>query len=320
MIKIGFIISRKENECRRSITLEDLKKVKNKEYIMLEEGYFEPFQITDDDVRAEGFKVASYRDILNECECIVDPKIGDSTDLDSFTNKIIFGWIHATQNYNIVESMINASITGIAFEKMFENGIHSFYKNNVIAGKSAIFHSMTCFGQDYKGLKAAILGNGNTSRGAQDALTRLGAIIDVFDINQEEEFKSKFFNYDIVVNCILWDVTRKDSIIYKKDLSKMKKNSIIIDVSCDKAGGIETTVPTTVENPTYMVEGIMHYAVDHTPSFMYKEATASISNEVIKYIDRIIEEEDLKTIFGQALIMENGKIIDNEINVYQGRR
>ena len=89
MIKIGFIISRKENECRRAITLDDLKKVKNKEYIMLEEGYFEPFQITDDDVRAEGFKVTSYREILNECECIVDPKVGDSEDLASFTNKII---------------------------------------------------------------------------------------------------------------------------------------------------------------------------------------------------------------------------------------
>ena len=44
---------------------------------------------------------------------------------------------------------------------------------------------------------------------------------------------------------------------------------MIIDISCDRNGGIETSIPTTIENPTYMVEGIRHYVVDHTPSLFY---------------------------------------------------
>ncbi len=319
MRKIGFIISKKENELRRAITFEDLINLDYKEYLYFEKGYFKNFGYKDEELVEHGIHIAEYDEIIKFCDVIIEPKIGDSDNLDMMKNKIIFGWIHATQNYNITQSIIDNHITAIAFEKMYDGKRHLFEKNNQIAGYAAIFHSMLCYGKSYENLKVAILGNGNTAKGAMKALKKIGADITLYKRSEEDKFRSEMFQYDVIVNAILWDVNRQDHIIYKNDLKYFKKNSIIVDISCDKNGGIETSIPTTVDQPTYQVEGIMHYVVDHTPTFLYKDATISISEVVISYIKQLVEESQLKDIFDDALIIVNGVIKDEEIIKYQNR-
>ena len=95
----------------------------------------------------------------------------------------------------------------------------------------------------------------------------------------------------MIINAILWDTTRKDHIIYRSDLKRMKRGSIIIDISCDRNGGIETSVPTTIENPIYVVDGVAHYVVDHTPSLFYKTTSGSLSEVFVQYIDNLIKAD-----------------------------
>lgn len=321
MRNIGFIISKKENENRRAIVFEDLKYIKNKSNLYFENGYFSNFGYSDEEIEKIGAHAISYDKILKSCDVIVEPKIGDSEDLKNMQNKILFGWIHATQNYEITQAIIDSKSTAIAFEKMFEDGRHSFNINNQIAGIAAIWHSMLCYGKQYTDLDVAILGSGNTSKGALYALDKIGARTKVYTIDEEENFKNDLEKYDVIVNAILWDTNRKDHIIYKKDLQKLKKNCIIVDISCDRCGGIETCIPTTIENPTYVVDGIIHYAVDHTPSFLYKDASKSISKEVVKYIDILVEgtEEENSTL-KESTIINTGIIIDEDINKFQNRK
>ena len=77
----------------------------------------------------------------------------------------------------------------------------------------------------------------------------MGADVVQYDRKQEDLFRKELGLYDVIVNGILWDTTRKDHIIYRDDLKRMKQNALIIDVSCDKHGGIETSVPTTIKDP-----------------------------------------------------------------------
>ena len=112
-----------------------------------------------------------------------------------------------------------------------------------------------------------------------------------YDRRSEALFQEELPNYDVVVNCILWDVMRTDHILYRTDLARMKKNSMIIDVSCDRCGGIEASVPTTIENPTYEVGGILHYAVDHTPSPFYKTFTENNSQVILPYLVELMTEK-----------------------------
>ena len=70
--------------------------------------------------------------------------------------------------------------------------------------------------------------------------------------------------------------------------------------------------------PIYYEEDIMHYAVDHTPTIFWKTATNSISNQIRKYMDDLIEDNYNETIVN-ATIIKNGVILDDRINQYQKR-
>ncbi len=127
--------------------------------------------------------------------------------------------------------------------------------------------------------------------------------------------------YDVVVNAILWNTDRNDHIIYEKELiewKKKKNNALIIDISCDRNGGIETSIPTTIDNPIYEKDGVIHYVVDHTPSLFYKTTTLSISKEVSKYLDMLIEGR-YNDVLKKSIAVENGIIIDDRIRAFQHR-
>lgn len=318
MNNICFIISKKEHELRRAVILEDLINIKYKENIFFESGYGVDLGFSDEDIKRLGFNIAFSEDIYN-FDILIDPKIGDSSELDKMKNKIVFGWIHATQNYDITQKFIDNKITGYAWEKMYENSRHVFSENNCIAGKAGVMHAMLYYGSTFEGKSIAILGNGNTSKGVQDFLNKLKVPYIIFSRNDEQKLRNNIRNFDVIINCILWDPNRTDHIIYKDDLLKMKKNSMIVDISCDYAGGIESSIPTTIENPVYSYNGVLHYVVDHTPSLLYREATSCISKEVVKYLDDLITCNDNK-ILNDALIIKNGMIIDEEINKVQNRR
>ena len=93
---------------------------------------------------------------------------------------------------------------------------------------------------------------------------------------------------------------------------------MIIDVSCDRHGGIETSEPTTIENPTYYVDGILHYVVDHTPSFFYKTFSYNNSRIILPYIQKLMNGETDK-VLEDCLIIKDGVVIDQEINRFQNR-
>ena len=93
---------------------------------------------------------------------------------------------------------------------------------------------------------------------------------------------------------------------------------MIIDVSCDKHGGIETSVPTTISNPTYTVDGVLHYVVDHTPALFHKTFTENNSNIIWKYINYLISNKSDNTL-NESLIIKNGLIVDPEIIKFQNR-
>ena len=121
------------------------------------------------------------------------------------------------------------------------------------------------------------------------------------------------------INCILWDVNRTDHIVFREDLKRMKKNAMIIDVSCDRHGGIETCIPTSIENPTYVVDGVLHYAVDHTPSLFYKTFSFQNSEIITPYIEQLMQDMPGKTL-QDCLLSKDGVIIDQEIISFQKRR
>ncbi len=321
MNKIGFLISTKENEKRRAILPEQLSNIKNVDHLYFEKGYGLELGYSDDEYIKKGAHILEKKDVL-KLDVLCDPKIGDSNYLSELNNnQMIFGYVHAVQNKNVTDLLIQKKITAIAWEDMHYRGRHTFWRNNELAGEAAIMHAFTLYGKLPYDCKVAVIGRGNTSRGAYRILASLGADIVVYNRKTQKLLRDEVEEYDVIVNCVLWDSSRTDHIINKSDLKRMKKNAMIVDVSCDLNGAIETTIPTTIENPVYIVDGVLHYAVDHTPSLIAETSTKVFGEIVARYIDFIIDGSYRNNVtLNDAIIIENGEIIDHNINVIQKRK
>lgn len=317
MKTVGFPISHKENEYRRAIVPTHLKNIEHPELLYFERGYGEVLGIEDKEYEACGCHIVTNDKVLLK-DIICEPKIGDADYLEKLNHQTIFGWIHATQNKDITDKILSGKLTAFAWEKMFQKGRHVFWRNNELAGEAAVMHAFQCYARMPYETKVAIIGRGNTARGAIKVLNMLGADVRQYDRRTEELLRDELGLYDVIVNCVLWDVMRKDHIIYRDDLKRMKRNSMIIDVSCDRNGGIETSIPTTIENPTYIVDGVLHYVVDHTPALFHKTFTWNNSEVIWKYINEL-QGGSYSEVLNDALIIKDGLIVDNEINKFQGR-
>src|SRR5690606_11967510 len=209
MKTLGLPISDKLNEKRRALIPSHIKRIKKTEKIYIEKGYGQVLGYSDEEYLSYGVNIVD-RELVLKQDIICDPKIGDAKYLDKICNQTIFGWVHAVQNKNITDKLINNKLTAIAWEDMFERGRHVFWRNNEIAGEAAIVHAYTLHGLFPYNTKVALLGRGNIARGALKILTMMGADITVYDRRTEQLLRDEIGKYDVFVNAILWDTSRKD--------------------------------------------------------------------------------------------------------------
>ncbi len=318
MNTIGFSIPRKESEKRRAILPTDVAKLRHPESIFVEEGYGNVFGIADEEYRKLGVHVVPYAELFQH-PIICNPKNPTPEEYPFFRNmQTLFGWIHAVQGRNVTDWLVNTKMTAIAWEDMFEEGLHTFWANNETSGYAAVMHSFLIFGRVPRECNVALVGRGNVARGALKILAELGAQVTVYDRKTVHRLRREVGSYDVVINAVLWDVFRTDHIVYREDLKSMKPGAMIVDISCDDGMGIETSHSTTIENPTYVVDGILHYAVDHTPALLYKTATESISAALRPFLDDLIEG-NFNPILEKATVVKHGDIVDERITRFQRR-
>lgn len=318
MKTIGFVISHKENERRRALIPPDLEHIKNRKYLYFEKGYGQVLGYKDSDYINQDVNIVE-RAVAYGQHIVCSLKTPESEELELFKKEqVLFGWIHAVQNKDITDFLIEKQMTAIAWEEMFENERYVFLRSGELSGEAGVHHAFMYYGRAPYECRIAVLGCGNVARGAIRVMEKMGAKITVYDRKTISLLSKEIGNYDIIVNAVLWDVLRKDRLIYREDLKRMKKGSMIIDISCNNAMEIETSHQTTMEKPIYTVDGVMHYVMDHTATIFWKTATDSISAEVKKYIDDLTSERE-EEVLKNATIIKDGKILDENIVKFQKR-
>lgn len=320
MKTVGLLISHKNGEKRRAVLPEDVKKVNHPELLFFEKGYAESLNIDDSEYINAGSNIVSREEVLDK-DIIVDVKLGDADYIQDLNpGKILFGWAHAVQSIDFTTEVIKGKHTLYAWEDLYEDGRYIFYKNREIAGEAAMLHAIPMMGFMPYEAKFAILGNGQTAKGVQRILYGLGAKqVDVFGRRFEKLFRKEMFNYDVIVNCILWDTNRTDRIIYKEDLKKFKKGTFIVDVSSDVELEIETSHPTTIDDPIYEVDGVVHYSVNNTPALFSMTVTKVLSERISELLNHLIEETH-NEMLEKAKEIDNGEIILEDIRAYRATK
>jgi N5-(carboxyethyl)ornithine synthase len=355
-LKMGVIgTSKKEDERRVPIHPEHLNRLPEhiRRQLIFEEGYGKPFNIKDEDISALTGGIASRSEILADigCAIIAKPILSDFKELKD--GGIIWGYPHCAQNMEVTQTAIDKKLTLIAFEDMYvwtpsgQMGRHTFYKNNEMAGYSAVIHALQLKGIDgHYGnqRKVIIFSFGAVSRGAIYALKAHGfRDITICIQRPDHEVREEVLNVhyvrvrkgneneprlivvehdgserplldlinesEIIINGTYQDTDDPIDYVIEEEKSTFKSGTLIIDVSCDKGMGFYFAKPTTFKNPIIAVDNIDYYAVDHTPSYFWESASRSISAALMVHVPSVIS--------GREGWNEN-KTVKNAINIDKG--
>ncbi|HWP21313.1 MAG TPA: N(5)-(carboxyethyl)ornithine synthase [Candidatus Cryosericum sp.] len=319
MKKVGYLISHKNNERRRALLPPDAAKIEHCSQLVIESGYGEAHGYSDADYLNTGASVANRRTVLG-CDVLVDVKLGDAEYIrDLAPGKTLVGWAHVEQKLAFTDAAIDGGHTIVAWEDLYEKGRYLFYRNRELAGETAILHAFTQYGRMPYDCRVAIIGNGMTAHGAHRILSGLGARVDIFTRKLEPLFRQRMGDYDVLVNCVLWDTKRTDRLIYREDLLRLKRGAMIIDVSCDPCMEIETSHPTTIDNPVYTVDGVLHYAVDNAPAMAYRTVTELISRAFSPYVDCLVTGAH-NIALEAAVAIRAGEVTNPSILAFHTRR
>ncbi len=261
--------------------------------------------------------------------------------------QIIFTYIHSNAHREQTDAMIEKKIIGIAYEDVNDkDGEFPLLKPmSIIAGKGGFLAALNFMQKIHGGNgvllsridgirtpEITIIGAGNSGVGAAELASGFGnkvTILDI-DINKMEKVRESlpsnveflFSNRnnlemclkrtDVLMNCILWPKWRKDHLVSKDMLGMMKKGALIVDVSCDEAGAIETCRSTTHDDPIYEVNGITHYCVDNIPSAFSQTATQTLCNSTLPYVLEMANK-------GVEKALKDNKYLRRGLSFYYGK-
>jgi alanine dehydrogenase len=360
--------SRKENEHRKPIHPDHLRLLPDElcRRLVFEHGYGEPFGVNDDEMAARSGGVATRETLLGELGVVILPKPLEEDLRELRENGILWGWPHCVQQRGITQAAIERRLTLIAFEEMFEwtrgglAGLHTFYKNNEMAGYCGVLHALQLKGIDgFYGnqRKVLVFSLGGVSRGALNALIGRGfKDITICTQRPVHAVREDFLGYryvqmrrggegearmmvehegaalplidliadaDILVNGILQDPNRPLMYLTDEELPALKPGSLIIDVSCDAGMGFPFARPTSFEDPMFRAGATDYYAVDHTPTYLWESATRAISEALIVHLPAVMagrESWQQHETVRRAVEIDEGVIQKPAILAFQKRQ
>jgi alanine dehydrogenase len=369
LLKIGvFKTSLKENERRIPIYPEHLSRFPKsvRSEMTFEKGYGSDYGLPDTYFLDHGASVAERTSLFTDCDLLVLPKPMPEDLVAMRAHQVLFGWPHCVQQTTIAQIAIDRRLTFIAWEAMHhwseagEKQLHIFYKNNEIAGYSAVLHCLQLLGLDghYGPRKrVVVLSYGSVSRGAIYALQGRGfnnihvltrrpphlvadQNPDVYHgqyhptadsgivVKDSEGNEGRLIDFlataDIVCNGVLQDINQPLMFVRDIDVDRLKPRSLIIDISCDLGMGFSFARPTSFAAPAFQVgKNVTYYSVDHTPSYLWNAASREISKALLPYLEIVACGERAWSgdlTISKAVEIQDGLVKNTNILAFQRRQ
>ncbi|TNE34578.1 MAG: alanine dehydrogenase [Alphaproteobacteria bacterium] len=280
--------------------------------------------VTDAEYEAAGAKIVSDAAAAYAAgELIVKVKEILPPEFDLLEKRhVLLTNIHSANDRRQLDHLLSVGLIAIAAEDTHQFGS----PNCPLAGEVGAFegvrlslaphggtgrHFMAHFGAPAS--KAVVLGLGHVGRGALRTLLSLGIEVVGLDINAGArkqaslDWHDKRFTAapisdldlylgeaDMIFNCVMWPKHRDDHLIARADLKKLKPSAVIVDISCDEAGAIETSHPTSWQDPVYVEDGIRHFCVDNIPGAVPVASSAGYGAALLPHVLSIAEHGALE--------------------------
>ena len=156
-----------------------------------------------------------------------------------------------------------------------------------------------------------------------NSLDRLRYLDDVLPANVDTVFSNRrnilaaVADADLIIGAVLLPGKKAPHLITREDLKNIPNGCVIVDVAVDQGGCVETIKPTTHENPTYLVEGVLHYAVANMPGAVPRTSTLALTNATLPYAIRLANLGWKDACRGDSALKLGLNVVDGKI-VYPG--
>jgi alanine dehydrogenase len=232
--------------------------------------------------------------------------------------QLLFTYLHLAPDRELTNQLLHRKVTGIAYETITDRkgGLPLLTPMSEVAGRMAIqvgahYLEKMAGGRGIllggvPGVPAArvvILGGGVVGTNAAKIAVGMGAHVTIIDNNLDrlreldDIFLSKIStlassaymihdaisNADLIIGAVLVPGASAPRLVTRNMLKDVPNGAVIVDVAVDQGGCIETTHPTTHSNPTYYVEGVLHYCVANMPGAVPRTSTFALTNATLPY-------------------------------------
>lgn len=234
-------------------------------------------------------------------------------------NQVVFTYFHFAADRVLTEAMIESHAVCIAYETVekADCSLPLLIPMSEVAGRMAVQEGARFLEkpQGGKGVllggvpgvkpaKVLILGGGVVGSNAAQMAAGMGADVTIADINlarlrylsetlpknvktlyaSEVRLKKELPDVDMVIGSVLIPGDKAPHLISRDMLKMMQPGTVLVDVAIDQGGCFETSHPTTHSEPTYVVDGIVHYAVANIPGAVPNTSTLALTNATLPYV------------------------------------
>jgi alanine dehydrogenase len=294
----------------------------------------------DEEYRNAGAETSGRETVFRQAELLVKVKEPLSREYDLLKEGVaLFTYLHLAPNPELTKVLLERKITGLAYETLEKDGrLPLLAPMSEVAGRMAPLMG-AFYLQRFKGGsgilptgvsgvrpgKLVVLGAGVV--GTNAARVAMGLGMETVVINRDpaglqridEQFKGRvrtlplsahaveeeIRDADIVIGAILVPGGRTPILISRDMLKTMKRGSVIVDVSVDQGGCVETSRPTTHDDPVFEVGGIIHYCVANMPGAYPRTSTLALTNATLPYVKLLANKGIEKAIAENAEIMSS---------------
>ncbi|GIW21815.1 MAG: alanine dehydrogenase [Candidatus Sericytochromatia bacterium] len=351
-MRIGVPKEIKDNEYRVALTPVGAKVLVSsghKVYIEKNAGVGSSF--SDEEYIKSGAEILDKaEDVFEASDMIVKVKEPLSSEYKFLKKEhILFTYLHLAASKELTDTLLDIGLVGIAYETIqLPNGsLPLLTPMSEIAGRMAVQIGAQYLEKNNGGRgvllggipgvnpgNVVIIGGGVTGTQAAKIALGMGAQVTILDTNldrlrQLEDILSGRFltlasnvenieraveEADLLIGAVLIAGAKAPTLVTKSMVSKMKKGSVIVDISVDQGGCVETIHPTTHSNPVYNVDGVIHYGVANIPGAVPRTSTIGLTNATLPYILQVAnlgyKEAMLKnSVLAKGLNIENSKIV-----------
>lgn len=299
--------------------------VRNGHEVFVEAGAGEKSGYIDQNYRDIGVTILpSARDVYGKAQMVVKVKEPIAPDLDLLRkDHLLFCYLHLAALPDLTRRLCDIGLTAVAFETVEDQfgRLPLLAPMSDIAGRLSIQIGCNLLHQPHggKGIllggvpaarrgRVVILGGGVAGGNAAVVAAGLGADVVVFDKDRDKLVAARALGAnvtglyphtadvadavrgaDIVVGAVLITGARAPHVVTGNMVKTMQAGSVVVDISVDQGGCVETTKPTTYEAPTYVWEGVIHFTVTNMPGAVPRTSSQALSAAIAPYAGRLAD-------------------------------